>query len=152
MKTSATTVTQYLASLPEDRRTALRAVRTVIKKHLPKGYVERINWGMIAYEVPLKVYPDTYNGQPLGYVGLGSQKNYMVLHMMCVYGSPKLQKQLAAGFKAAGKRLDMGMACVRFRKVDDLALDAIADVVAAVPVQDYVAFVKLAHAKRAKQK
>ena len=78
---------EYLASLPEDRKKAMAAVRKVIRANLPKGIVESMNWGMIVYEVPLKTYPDTYNGQPLAYAGLASQKNYMSVYLMGLYGS-----------------------------------------------------------------
>ena len=151
MKRSATTVTEYLAALPEDRRAAIKAVRAVVQKHLPKGYVEMIGWGSIAWAVPLEVYPDTYNGQPLMYAALASQKHYMALYLMCSYMNPVLQEKLATGFKAAGKKLDMGKACIRFRKLDDLALDSIAGVVAALPMKDYVAIAQHAHSADARR-
>lgn len=148
MKTSATTVTEYLASLPEERRTALKAVRSVIKKHLPKGYEEGFGLGMITWSVPLKVYPDTYNGHPLCYAALANQKHHIALYLMCSYMNAPLQKKLAAGFKAAGKKLDMGKACIRFKKLDDLPLDVIGEVAAAVPLERYVEMAKQAHSMR----
>ena len=123
------TVAQFLASLPEDRRKAISRVRSVIRKHLPAGYKEVMCMGMITYEVPLKVYPDTYNGNALWYAAVGAQKNYLTLYLMNAYGTPALAEKLRTGFKAAGKKLDMGKACIRFNAADDLALDTVGEVV-----------------------
>ncbi len=152
MKHTAKTVTEFLAALPEDRRKAIRALRTVIQRNIPKGYVESALMGMICWSVPLEVYPDTYNGQPLCYAALGSQKNHMALYLMCSYMNPVLQKRLADGFKAAGKKLDMGKACIRFKHLDDLPLDVIAGVAGAVPMQAYVEFTRQAHSPQARAK
>ena len=148
MQSKATTVAKYLADLPEDRRAALKAVRTVIQKNLPKGYVEGMDYGYIAWTVPLSVYPDTYNGQPLFYAALASQKNHMALYLMCAYGDGPVKQKLVAGFRAAGKKLDMGKSCIRFRKLDDLPLDVIGEVAAAVPMKKYIEITKAVHAGR----
>ena len=148
MKSSASSVAEYIAGLPDDRRDAISAVRAVINKSLPKGYREAVGFGMISWSVPLSVYPDTYNGQPLCYVALASQKQHMSLYLMCTYMNPPLQRKLAAGFKAAGKKLDMGKACIRFRKLDDLPLDVIGEIAGSVPVKAYVEVAKKAHAGR----
>lgn len=127
-----------------DRAEEIARVRAVVKRHLPKGYTEAVRGHMVVWEVPLSVYPDTYNGHALWYAALAEQKNYLALHLMVVYGSAVLAKRLADGFKAAGKTLDMGKACIRFKKADDLALDAIGAVVSAVPMDAYVAMAKAA--------
>lgn len=147
-KLSVTTVAEYLASLPADRREPLQALRKLINKHLPKGYKEAFAWGMITWSVPLEVYPDTYNGQPLCYASLGSQKNHMALYLMSAYMESPQQKRLVAGFKAAGKKLDMGKACIRFKSLDDLPLDVIAEVAGAVPMKAFVEMAKSARAGR----
>jgi hypothetical protein len=133
------TVTGYLRAVPVEQRGTLSRLRQLIRKHLPKGYQEATNWGAITYQVPLKRCPDTYNGQPLCYVAMAAQKNYLSLYLMTVYGDPEKQKQLKAGFARAGKKLDMGKACIRFRTLDDLPLDTIADIIASTPVDAYVA-------------
>jgi uncharacterized protein YdhG (YjbR/CyaY superfamily) len=148
MKSDASTVAEYLDSLPAERRAAIKAVRDVIRKNVPKGYAEGIGSGCIAWSVPLAIYPDTYNGQPLMYAALASQKNHMGLYLMCTYMNAPLRKKLEAGFKAAGKKLDMGKACVRFKKLDDLPLDVIGEIVAAVPMKKFVEVAKTAHAGR----
>src|SRR5437763_10006869 len=147
MPVAAPTVTSYLASLPAERKRAITAVRTLIKKHLPKGYKEAFAYGMIAYSVPLSIYPHTYNKQPLMYIALASKKNYMALHLCHAYGMPALRKNLETRFKKAGKKLDMGKGCLRFKQLDDLELPAVAEVIAAVPMKDYVAFAKAVYAR-----
>ena len=137
-------VTQFLAELPPARRTELERVRSVVREHLPAGYAETVTRGMIVYEVPLERYADTYNGHALWYAALASQKAGLTLHLMAAYGSPVLTQKLQDGFKAAGKKLDMGKACIRFRTADDLALDAVAEVIASTPVDRFVAFAQAA--------
>lgn len=139
MKSAAKTVKQYLESLPEDRRAAIETVRKVILKNLPKGFEEAMNFGAICYQVPLSVLPKTYNGQPLCYAALASQKNFMTLYLMTVYGHKPTEKWFREGFKAAGKKLDMGKSCVHFRKLEDLPLDVIGQAIARVPMEKYVA-------------
>ena len=140
MQSDAPTVEEYLASLPDDRREALTAVRTVIIANLPDGIVETMNWGMISYEVPLETYPDTYNGQPLPYAALASQKQHMSVYLMGIYGSEALRERFEAAYRATGKRMDVGKSCVRFRKLDDLPLDVIGDAIGAVSLDAYLAF------------
>jgi hypothetical protein len=138
MKTQATTVKQYLDALPEDRRKAIAKVRSVIKKHLPKGYEETMGFGAISYQVPLKTFSETYNGQPLCYAALAAQKNFNTLYLMLPYGSAKHRAELEAAFKKAGKKLDMGKSCVHFKDAADLPLPAIGKLIAAVPAVKYV--------------
>ncbi len=134
----AKTVEEYLQSLPDERRTVIKTVRAVILANLPEGYVETMNWGMISYEIPLATYPNTYNGKALSYAALAAQKNSYSLYLMAVYAVPALQQQLQAAFAAAGKRLDMGKSCLRFKKLDDLPLEAIGNFIAAVPLEKYL--------------
>src|SRR4051812_48932293 len=98
---SPATVTTYLASLSADRREALTQVRKLITKNLPKGYKEGMQYGMISYYVPLKRYPKTYNGEPLNYIALASQKNHMSLYLMCVYGEG--EENFRRAYKQTGK-------------------------------------------------
>src|SRR5439155_9168611 len=118
VKSKAVTVQDYLKELPEDRRAVVAAVRQVILRNLPQGYREALNWGMICYEIPLECYPNTYNGQPLAPVALAAQKNHFALYLMGVCGHAPLGAWLREQFEKAGKKLDMGKACVRFRKLE----------------------------------
>lgn len=138
MRSEATTVEAYLADLPADRREAIAAVRAVILENLPDGYVESMNWGMITYEVPLEIYPDTYNKQPLMFAALASQKNHMAVYLTSIYALPGKAGEFEAAYRATGKRYDVGKSCVRFRKLDDLPLDLIGETIAAVDVETFV--------------
>jgi hypothetical protein len=140
MQSKAKTVQAYLKGLHADRREAISAVRKVILKNLPKGYKESMLWGMITYAIPLKSYPNTYNNQPLCYAALASQKNHMAVYLMCVYGDKATEMWFRESYKAAGKRLDMGKSCVRFRKLEDLPLDVIGEAVARTPAEAYIRF------------
>jgi hypothetical protein len=107
------------------------AVRDLVLRNLPDGYVESVNWGMLSYEIPLARYPDTYNGQPLGYAGIASRKNYITLYLMGAYAVPGLAGKLEKAFRAAGKKWDMGKSCLHFRTMEDLEVDALAEGIAA---------------------
>ena len=139
VSSSATSVKDYLAELPEERRKAVTAVRKVIRKNLAEGFIESMQYGMISYSVPLKRYPDTYNKQPLAYVSLASQKNHMAVYLMGIYGDGKLRRAFEAKYKKTGKRMDVGKCCVRFKKLDDLPLGIIGEAVAAMSVDDFIA-------------
>jgi uncharacterized protein YdhG (YjbR/CyaY superfamily) len=141
MTSAAKTVDEYLAALPADRRATISAVRDVILAHLPEGYAECIQYGMIAYVVPHTLYPPGYHcdpSKPLQYAGLASQKNHMALYLMTVYGDPATEQWFRKAYAAAGKKLDMGKSCVRFKTVEDLPLDVIGQVIARVPVKAYI--------------
>lgn len=127
------------ATVPAERRRELEKVSAVIRRHVPAGYEEAALGRFLSWQVPLKKYPDTYNGHPLMYVALTAQKHYLSLYLMCAYGDPALAQRLKDGFKAAGKKLDMGKACVRFKAAEDLALDVVGDVVSRVPMARYIA-------------
>jgi uncharacterized protein YdhG (YjbR/CyaY superfamily) len=148
MRSKAKTVDEYLAELPEDRREAISTVRNVILEHLPEGYEESMNWGMIAYEVPLSVYPDTYNGQPLSYAALASQKNHMAVYLSGIYMDEEARTKFERDYRATGKRFDVGKSCVRFRKLEDLPLPVIAEAIAYLPAEEYVTRVKALHSPR----
>ena len=139
VSSAAKSVDAYLKSLPADRRDAISTVRDVVLKNLPKGYVELMDFGMICYCVPLDRYPETYNNHALCYAGLAAQKNYNSVYLMGVYGEGSNAKKFKSAFEKAGKKLDMGKGCVRFKSVDDLELSAIGDTIASMPVDEYIA-------------
>jgi hypothetical protein len=130
MQSDATTVDAYLAELPEDRRGALSTLRDLIRANLPAGYDEIMQYGMISYVIPLATYPDTYNGQPISYIGLASQKRHMALYLNGVYSDA--EADFRARYEATGKKLDMGKSCVRFTALDQLPLEVVAEEVARV--------------------
>jgi len=138
VRSAAKTVEEYIKALPSERREAISKVREVILKNLPEGYVESMTWGMPTYEIPLERYPNTYNKQPLGIAALASQKNYMSLYLMSVYGDKATEKWFHERYEATGKKLDMGKSCVHFKKLDDLPLDLIGEVIRRVPADKYI--------------
>lgn len=138
MRSEATTVTEYLKSLPAERRKVVSSVRDVIKANLPKGYQERMGWGMISYEVPLKTFPKTYNGHPLLFAALAAQKNNYAIYLMNAYGDPATAAKLKEAFKKSGKKLDMGKSCIRFKRLDDIPLAAIGETIASTPLKLYL--------------
>ena len=138
VSSSTTTPSDYLASLPQDRREIISAVRDLILQNLPEGYQETINWGMLSYEVPLETYPDTYNKKPLNYIGLAAQKNYNSLYLMSVYQNPADYQELMEAFDAMGVKPDMGKSCIRFKKLDQLPLETISRFIAKTSVQEFI--------------
>lgn len=138
MKSDATTVKEYLDSLPEDRRKALAKVRREIRRNLPTGYEEGMLFGMISYHIPLKRYPETYNGQPLSYAALASQKRHMAVYLNNIYADADTQRWFENAYEATGKRLDMGKSCVRFRRLDDLPLELIGEAIARTSVDEFI--------------
>jgi hypothetical protein len=154
VQSKATTVEQYLAGLPDDRRAAIAAVREVILKNLDKDYEEGIQYGMIGYYVPHRVFPAGYHcdpRQPLPFAALGSQKNYMSLHLMPVYAS---SADYAVWFKKAwedtGKKLDMGKACIRFKKLDDVPLAVVGEAFRRIPAKKWIEMMTSSIATRKK--
>ena len=139
VSSKAATPEAYLAELPPERREVVARVRDLVNANLPKGYVERMSWGMIGWELPLEDYPDTYNGQPLVYAGLAAQKNHYALYLNCIYASEERTQRLRDAHARAGKKLDMGKSCIRFKKADDLAEDVIAEAIASVPPASFIA-------------
>jgi hypothetical protein len=142
----AATVEEYLQELPEDRRAVVSAVRDMVRRHLPAGYEESMTYGMIGYGVPLERYPTTYNGQPLTYAALAAQKSYYSLYLTCTSAGGQ-EQALRDAFQAAGKKLDMGKSCIRFKKLDDLPLDAIGRIIAGTPPDAHIAEYEAARAK-----
>jgi len=142
MQSSASTVEEYLAELPDDRRQAISVVREAILNALPEGYEEGMQYGMIGYYVPHSIYPKGYHCDPrvaLPYAGLASQKNYMAVYVPGVYGNDEESKAFVEAYKATGKKLDMGKVCVRFKKLEDLALDVVVNQIAKRSVDQHVA-------------
>ena len=141
MQSNGTTVDEYFASIPKDRREALKKVHDVILKNLPQGYEEGIQYGMIGYFVPHSVYPPGYHcdpKQPLPFASLASQKNHMSIYLMCVYSEGAHAEWFRRAWMKTGKKLDMGKSCVRFRKIEDVPLKVIGQAIKRVPVKKHI--------------
>ena len=142
------TVPEFLDQLPPARRREVDRLRTLIRRHLPAGYEEVVSKRMLVYQVPLARCPDTYNKQPLWYVALASEKSSLSLHLMSIYGDAAQAERLKTGFQAAGKKLDMGKACIHFKTADDLPLEVIGQVVASMPLDRWVAIAQAARRRK----
>jgi hypothetical protein len=148
MPSRATRVDDYLAALPAERREALEAVRRVILANLDAGYEEGMQYGMIGYYVPHRVFPEGYHcdpWQPLPFAGLAAQKNHLALYLMGVYcgptdaaGETAEARWFRDAWAGTGKRLDMGKSCVRFRRSEDLALEVIGEAIRRMPAATYI--------------
>lgn len=118
-------VAAYLEQLPPERREVVETLRAAIKKRLQKGFLEALNWGMICYEVPLEVYPDTYNGKPLMLAAIAAQKQHYMISLTVLYTEPENETWLREEYARAGKKLDLGKSCIRFKSLGDLWLEPI---------------------------
>jgi hypothetical protein len=156
MRSDASTVEQYLSELPYERREMIGEVRQTILDNLPAGYEEVMNWGMITYQVPLETYPDTYNGKPLMYAALASQKRHMAVYLTGIYADDATRLKFEEAYRATGKRYDAGKSCVRFRKMEDLPLELIGQSIASLSVEEFIAMVEKARSspkrRRARRK
>jgi len=148
VKSSATSVQEYLEEMPADRRTTIEALRNVVLDNLPEGYEEGMSFGMISYQVPLADFPDSYNGQPLGVLAIANQKNHISLYLMGVYADEDERRWFEEAWRATGKRLDMGKSCVRFRDLDGVPLEVVGEAVRRVPPDRIIAAHEAAHPRR----
>lgn len=155
MQSKAKTVAEYIASLPSDQREVLAAVRTVILANLDSGFQEGMQYGMVGYAVPHSRYPAGYHcdpKQPLPFAALAAQKNSFSLHLMGLYMNPAELAWFTKAWKATGKKLDMGKACVRFKKLDDVALDVVGEAFRRVSAEAWIATYETSLAGSAQRK
>jgi hypothetical protein len=142
MQSKATTVEQYLAELPADRKKALGDLRKVILKNLPKGFHETMGYGMIGYVIPHSKYPDGYHcnpSLPLPFMNIASQKNFIAIYNMGIYANPAILKWFTeAHAKASSKKLDMGKSCIRYKNPDDIPLELIGQLAAKITPDEWI--------------
>lgn len=138
MQSEAQTVAQYLKSLPPERSEVVKKIRKIVNENIQSGFQETMRWGMISWEIPLKTYPNTYNKQPLNYIGLAAQKNAYSLYLMSCYVTDKVRQEFEATYQKTGKRLDMGKSCIRFKKIEDLPLELVAKYIARYDVNEFI--------------
>jgi hypothetical protein len=148
----ALTVSQWLASVPAERKDAINAVRRAVNENLPQGYEETVDWGMLAWVVPLKTLPNTHNGHPLTLAALGAHTKRMTNYLMSIYSDAKIRRAFEIAYKKTGKRLDMGGCCVHFKTLDDLPLDVVGNTIASVGVDQYVERYERSRTKKSPKK
>ena len=143
MQSRAATVEQYLAELPPERRESIKVVRDVIRRNIDKKAKEQMQYGMIGWAIPHSIFPKGYHcdpKQPLPFAGLASQKNHMSMYVSMTYGNAGEEAWLRDRWAAAGKKLDMGKCCIRFKRLEDLPLEVVAELFRRISVDDYIAY------------
>jgi uncharacterized protein YdhG (YjbR/CyaY superfamily) len=142
MQSKATTVDAYFDELPEERKKPMSKLRSVIKKNIPKGFKEEMNYGMIGFVVPHSKYPAGYHCKPkdpLPFMNVASQKNFIAVYHMGVYADPKLLKWFTdAHAKASPKKLDMGKSCIRYNKPEDIPYELIGELASKITVDEWI--------------
>jgi hypothetical protein len=143
MQSKATTVDAYISELPEDRQKAIAELQKVIKKNLPKGFKEEMNYGMIGYVIPHSKYPAGYHcnpKMPLPFLNIASQKNFIAVYHMGMYANPQLLKWFTeAHAKASPKKLDMGKSCMRYKKPEDIPYKLIGELASKITPEQWIA-------------
>jgi hypothetical protein len=143
MISKALTPEDYIEEMPEDRKSAFKKLRATIKKNLPKGFKEGMGYGMMGYSVPHSKYPAGYHcnpKDPLPFMGMASQKNFIAIYHMGVYADPKLLKWFTeAHAKASPKKLDMGKSCIRYKKPEDIPFELIGELASKMTPDDWIA-------------
>jgi len=143
MTSTAVTPDEYINSLPEDRKQAINELQKVIKKNLPKGFEETMQYGMLTYVVPHKLYPAGYHCKPtdaLPFLSIASQKNFIAVYHMGIYADKKLHDWFVAEFaKRSTTKLDMGKSCIRFKKPDQIPFDLIGELASKITVDAWIA-------------
>ena len=142
MSNSATTPDQYIADLPEERKGVFQKFRETVKKNLPKGFEETIQYGMVSYVVPHTIYPNGYHCKPedaLPFMGISSMKNHIAFHHMGIYSDPDLMKWFTEEYpKYTNGKLDMGKSCIRFKNPKNIPFELLGILTAKMSVNDWI--------------
>jgi uncharacterized protein YdhG (YjbR/CyaY superfamily) len=142
MKYEASTPEEYISQIPEDRQPVVKKIRTIIKENLPEGFEEGITYNMLGYYVPHSIYPDGYHcdpKQPLPFMNVASQKNSVNLYHSGIYANPEIHGWFVNEYPKHSKRkLDMGKSCIRFKKMDDIPYELIAELCTKITVEDWI--------------
>lgn len=156
MQSKATTVSDYLNNISEDKAESFKKLRDIINKNIPKGFSEEINYGMIGYVVPHSLYPDGYHCDPklpLPFVAIAAQKNFIALYHMGIYASPELLDWFTSEYpKHCKSKLDMGKSCIRFKKPDEIPFKLIGELMKKMSVKDWIGLYEKNYKKPANKK
>jgi uncharacterized protein YdhG (YjbR/CyaY superfamily) len=144
MQLTTTSIEEYLEEIPEERKIAFTKLRETILKNIPKGFVEQMSYGMIGYVVPPSIYPNGYHCDPklpLPFISIASQKNFLALYHMGIYAKPELLNWFVSEYpKQSKQKLDMGKSCIRFKKIDQIPFDLIAELVQKMSAQEWITY------------
>ena len=142
MISKAKNVEDYLKELPPDRELCLSKLRATILKNIPKGFEEAMSYGMIGYVVPHSIFPDGYHCSPelpLPFITIASQKNFIALYHMGLYANPSLLQWFMIEYPQHSKsKIDVGKSCIRFKKLDQIPYDLLAELLKMISVKDWI--------------
>ncbi|WP_162088492.1 DUF1801 domain-containing protein [Chryseobacterium aquaeductus] len=142
MQFPATSIEDYISQIPEERQVVFKKLFDTITENLPKGFQKGVSYGMVGWDVPLETFPAGYHctpGSPLPFMGLASQKNFIALYHMGIYAKPELLDWFVAEFPKHSKRkLDMGKSCIRFKKMDEIPFELIAELSKKMNVDEWI--------------
>ncbi|WP_037315591.1 DUF1801 domain-containing protein [Salegentibacter sp. Hel_I_6] len=142
MKIEANSVEDYVNQISEDKKSALIKLREIIQKNIPEGFTETLNYGMIGYVVPHKIYPAGYHANPklpLPFINIAAQKNFIALYHLGLYADPDLLKWFKEEYaKLPINKIDIGKSCIRFKKPDKIPFELIGELVAKITVRDWI--------------
>ncbi len=143
MQSKAATPEEYIENLPDDRKTAVKKLRKIILKNLPKGFTECMNYGMLGYVIPHSLYPGGYHcdpRQPVPFMNIASQKNFIAVYHMGVYADKKLLDWFTKEYAKQSKtKLDMGKSCIRFKKIDQIPYKLIGELAGKMTPKKWIA-------------
>jgi uncharacterized protein YdhG (YjbR/CyaY superfamily) len=143
MQIKAKTPEEYIENIPDNRKEAVRKLRKIILENLPKGFTETIDYGMIGYVVPHSIYPKGYHAdskQPLPFINLASQKNYISLYHMGLYCNKDLLGWFTKEYSNyTTRKLDIGKGCMRFKNPEQIPFSLIGELVSKITVRDWIA-------------
>lgn len=144
MQSTATSIEAYLEEIQEERKEAFTKLRETILQNIPKGFVEQVSYGMIGYVVPHSIYPSGYHCEPklpLPFIAIASQKNFIAVYHMGIYAKLELLNWFVNEYpKHSKQKLDMGKSCIRFKKIDQIPFDLIAELVQKMSVQEWITY------------
>jgi len=141
MQSKAKTVDEYLSTLPDERAEIIATLRKEIKRNLPKGFEETMQYGMISYVVPHKLYPAGYHANPkdaLPFMSIASQKNHIAIYHMAMYEGALHDWFVKEWKKSSDKKLDMGKSCIRFKKPDEVPVKLFGALASKVKPTDWI--------------
>ncbi|TDD75429.1 DUF1801 domain-containing protein [Flavobacterium caseinilyticum] len=142
MQSTTTSIEAYLDEIPEERKDAFTRLRETILENIPNGFVEQMSYGMIGYVVPHSIYPNGYHCDPklpLPFISIASQKNFIAFYHMGIYAKPELLNWFITEYpKQSEQKLDMGKSCIRFKKMDQIPFDLIAELVQKISIQEWI--------------
>jgi uncharacterized protein YdhG (YjbR/CyaY superfamily) len=143
MHIESDSVQDYLNKIPDNFKDVVTETRKGLVNSLQKRFVETIRWGMISYEVPLDISGPTYNSQPLNFVGLAAQKHHCSLYLMAIYADPDRYARLEKAYRDVNLKPNLGKSCIRFKKLEEIPLDAILDLLSAISVDEFLHLIKV---------